>query len=111
MSAVLFLRYQRETIRDVRFIVGGNSFQSTYGDRLFFYSSAPACRFAGAVAGTSKDAGKHIRLPVDHIGIGIALLGDQTYVFGDRGVGGTGPLAVDYFMKVFGIGDISRFHC
>ena len=111
MFAVLFLRYQRETIRDVRFIVSGNSFQSTYGDRFFFDSSASARRLAGTIASASEDAGEYIRLSVDHIGIGIALLGYQAYVFGDRGVGGTGPLAVDYFMKVIGIGDISRFHC
>jgi hypothetical protein len=101
----------REAIRDVRFIVGCNSLQSTYGDRFFFDSSAPAGRLAGTVAGTPENPWEHIRMPVDHIRVGIAFLRYQTYVFGDRSVSGTGPLAVDYFMEVIRIGDISRFHC
>jgi hypothetical protein len=45
-------------------------------------------------------AGKHIRLPVEHVGVGIAALRDQPDVFGNVGVGRTGPLAVHNFVEV-----------
>ena len=40
----------------------------------------------------------------------VAALGDQADIFGNRGVRGTGPLAIDYFVKVVGGRDIGRFH-
>ena len=62
------------------------------------------------VADASEDAGEHVRLAVLDVGIGEPSLGDQSDVLGYVGVGRTGPLAIDYFVKVIGIGSVSRFH-
>src|SRR5262249_36782721 len=71
--------------------------------------AAPASRFARTIAGAAENARKDIRLPIDHVGVVITLCCNQSYVFGDRSVGGTGPLTIDDFVKIVGIGDIRRF--
>src|SRR5262249_36224038 len=49
-----------------------------------------------------KDAREDVGRPVDHIGVGIAAVGDQPDVFRDGRMGRTGPLAIDDLMKVVG---------
>ena len=92
-------------------IVGGNALQSTDGDGFLLESAAAACRFAWAVACSAQDAGKHVRIPVDHVRLGIAAGGDKANVFGHRRVRRTCVLAVDYLVKILGILDVSRFQC
>ena len=43
-------------------------------------AAAAAGRLAGPVAGAAQNAGKHIGFPVDHVGIGVLALCDQTDV-------------------------------
>ena len=43
-------------------------------------------------------------------GVGVPALRDQPDVFGNVGVGRTGPLAIDYFVKVVRIAGISWMH-
>src|SRR3970282_872565 len=57
-------------------------------------------------AGAPENAGEDIRRPIDHEGVVIAACGDQSDVFGDRGVGGARPLAIDDFMEVVGGPDV-----
>ncbi len=71
---------------------------------------APAGRLAGPVAGAAEDAGKDVRLAVEHVGVGVAALRDQADVLGHIGVGGAGPLAVDDLMEVVRIANVGRSH-
>src|SRR5258707_762548 len=73
-------------------------------------AAAAARRLAWAIAGASQNSGKHIRFPVDHIGVAITPLGNQSDVLGNWRVSGAGPLAIDHFVKVVWRRDISRFH-
>ena len=54
--------------------------------------------------------GKHVRLPVDHVGVAVAARGDQPDVFGNRRVRRAGPLAIDDLVEVVGRRDVGRFH-
>ncbi len=96
--------------------VGGDALQPANCDRLrtrdlVFLNATPAAGgFARAVASTSKDPGEDIRMPIDHVGIRVTPGGDQSDVFGHRGVGRTRPLTVHDAMKVVGTTDIRRLH-
>src|SRR6266446_1793792 len=99
---------------DVVLVVGGHSFQTADRDRLglgvvLFLDAAAAARgLARPVARAPEDAGKHVRFPVDHVGVGVTPCCNQPDVFGNGSVGGTGPLAIDNFMEVVGILDVCR---
>ena len=111
--AVLLRGNRRQQAGDIAAQIGGDALEAADGDGLdpsFGQASAAAGGFAGAVAGAAENAGEDVRLPIEHVGIGVPALRDQTNVFGNVGVGGTSPLAVDYFMKVVRIGGISRMH-
>src|SRR5581483_4574211 len=62
------------------------------------------------VACASENSRKHIRLPIDHVGVAVAAFGDQSDVFGYGCVGWAGPLAVDHFMEVVRRRNVSCFH-
>ena len=66
----------------------------------FLDAAAPARRLARPVAGASEDSRKHVRLPIDHVGVAVAAFGDQPDVFGHGRVSRAGPLAVDDFVEV-----------
>src|SRR5882757_6254177 len=95
---------------DVVLEVGGDALQPADRNRCFLDASAAARRLAGTVAGSPQDSGEHVRLPIDHVGVAITPLSNQPDVLGNGCVCGTGPLAIDYFMKVIRRRDISRFH-
>ena len=63
-----------------------------------------------APAAAAEDAREHIGFPIDHVGIVVTTRGDQPDVLGNRGVRGTGPLAVDDFVKVIRVADIGGLH-
>ena len=107
--AVLRQRF-RHAVLDVVLEVGGDALQAADRDRRFLDAAAAACRLARTIAGASQNSGKHIRFPVDHIGVAITPLCNQTDVFGNWRVSGAGPLAIDHFVKVVRRRDISRFH-
>ena len=124
--AVFLFRRLRQARRDVTLVVGSNALQPADRHRLrlrtmfmrnrfadfdiaFFNATAAAGRFAWPVTGAAENAGKDIRVPVDHVGIAVAACSDQADVFGDGGVGRAGPLTIDNFMEVIGVRDISRF--
>ena len=103
-------RGPRQALRDVVLEVGGDALQPADRDRRLLDASAAARRLAWTIAGASQNSGKHVRFPVDHIGVAVAALGDQSDVFGNGSVRRTGPLAIDHFVKVVGGRDIGRFH-
>src|SRR5205823_4136153 len=100
----------RQALRDVVLEVGGDALEAADCHRRFLDASAAARRFAWTIAGASQNSGKHVRFPIDHVGVAVAALRDQSDVFGNRGVCRTGPLAIDHFVKVVGGRDIGRFH-
>src|SRR5438067_1680459 len=96
---------------DIVFVVCCDALQAADGDGLrrlqaFLDSAATACRLAWPIASAPEDSGKHVRLPIDHVGVAIASRSDQPDIFGHRRVRGTSPLAIDDLMKVIGILDI-----
>src|SRR6267142_2695306 len=80
------------------------------GDGLFLDAPAPTGRLTGPIADPSQDPREHIRVPVHHVRLGEAALGDQADVFGDIGVSRTGPLAIHDSMVVVGMRGIGWFH-
>ena len=110
-DALAVLRQRlRHPVLDVVLEVGGDALQAADRNRCFLDAAAAARRLARTIAGASQNSGKHIRFPVDHIGVAITPLGNQTDVFGNWRVSGAGPLAIDHFVKVVWRRDISRFH-
>jgi hypothetical protein len=109
-ALAVFRRKLRHPVLDVVLEVGGDALQSANGDRGILDPATPAGRFARTITGASENSRKHIGAPIDHIGVAITTLGDQSDVFGDGCVRGAGPLAVDDFVKVVRGRDISRFH-
>ena len=97
-------------------VVRGDALQAADRDRLglrlvFFLDAAAAARgLARTIAGAAEDSGEDVRLPVDHVGVGVTPGGDHADVFGNRRVGGTGPLAIDDFVEVVGVLDIGGLH-
>ena len=114
---VLLRRGFRQPVADVVLEIGGDALQAADRDGLGFRilvvrldAAAPAGRLARAIAGASEDSGKDIRFPVDQIRVGIPAGGDQADVFGNRGMGRAGPLAIDDFVEISGITDIGGLH-
>ena len=100
----------RQPVADVVLVVGGDALEPADRDRLLLDAAAPAGRLAGAVAGASEDARKHIRMPVDHVGVAVAARRDQADIFGDRRVRRTGPLAIHDLVEIVRDRDIGGFH-
>jgi hypothetical protein len=61
---------------DFVFVVGSDAFEATDRDGLFIDASATTRRLARTIACATKDSGKHIRIPVDHVRLGVLTLGD-----------------------------------
>src|SRR5688572_28872669 len=87
-------------------VVRGDALEAADGDRFPVDTASPAGRLAGAVAGSAEDAREDVRLPVQHVGVGVFPLRDQPDVFRHIRVRRTGPLAVDNLMVVLGIRDV-----
>ncbi len=100
----------REEMRDFAAKIGSDAFQPANSNRLSVEATAAAGWLARAIAGAAKNRRKHIRLPIDHIGVGISALGDQADVLGDVGVRRARPLAVDYFVEIVRIVNVCGLH-
>ena len=110
-DALAVLRQRRRhPMLDVVLEVGGDALEAADRDRRFLDAAAAAGGLARTIAGASQNSGKHIRFPVDHIGVAITPLCNQPDVFGNWRVCGAGPLAIDHFVKVVRRRDVSRFH-
>jgi hypothetical protein len=95
---------------DVVLEVSGDALKPANRYRRFLDAAAAACGLARTIASASEDPREHIGSPIDHVGVAIAAFSNQSDVFWNWGVCGTGPLAIDNFMKVVGCRYISRFH-
>ena len=96
--------------RDVVLVVGGDALQAADRHRLVLDAHAPAGRLARAVAGAPENARKHVRLPVDHVGVGVAARRDQPDIFGNGRVRRAGPLAIHDFVEVVRRGNVGILH-
>src|ERR1041384_4612055 len=77
LFAVRSKRRLRHKRFDLALVIRGDAFQTADRHRLFLDAAAAAGGLAGAVAGAAEYAGKHVRIPVDHIRLGIPALSDQ----------------------------------
>src|SRR5581483_3836103 len=85
-ALAVLVRRLRHALLDVAvLVVGSDALQAADRDgfllaldqRLVLDAAAPAGRLAGAVAGAAQDPGEDVRLPIDHVGVGVAPVGDQ----------------------------------
>src|SRR5262249_33562984 len=70
--AIHHRRALRQPAPDVVLEVGGDALEPADRDRLLLDPSAPTGRLTGTVAGAPEDAGEHVRLPIDHVGVAVA---------------------------------------
>ena len=91
-------------------MIGGDALQPADRDRLAVDAAAAAGRLARPVAGAAEDAGKDVRLAVDHVGVFETPLRDHPDVFRDVGVRGARPLAVDDLMVIIRVRSIRPIH-
>ena len=97
-------------------VVGGDALEAADRDRfllalhqrLVLDAAAPAGRLAGTIAGAAEDSREDVRFPIDHVGVGISPVRDQSDVFGNRGMRGARPLAIHDLVEVVGIRDVCR---
>ena len=108
--AVFLLRRLGQAVADVVLEVGGDALEPADRDRLFFDAAAAAGRLAGAIAGAAEHAGKHIRFPIDHVGVAVAARRDQTDVFGNRRVRRASPLTIHDLVEIVRDRNVGRFH-
>ena len=101
---------RRQQVLDVAAMVGGDALQPADRDRLAVDAPAPARRLARPVARAPEDAREHVRLAVEHVGVGEPALRDQPDVFRDVGVRRTGPLAVDDPVVVVRVANVGWTH-
>src|SRR5271166_2066114 len=78
--------------------IGRHALQPANRHRLaFIQPPPPAGRLTRAVASPAQDRRKYVRLPIEHVGIGVAALRDQPDVLRDVGMSRASPLAIHYF--------------
>ena len=109
--SVLLGRSFGQEMADLAFEIGGHSLEPANGHGLVtLQPTAPAGGFARAIAGASQDPREDVGLPIHHVGVGVAPLGNQADIFRHVGVRRTGPLAINDLMVVIGILSICWFH-
>jgi hypothetical protein len=94
---------------DVVAIIRRDPLQAANRDGLLFETAAAARGLTRAIAGSTKHTGKNVGIPVDHIRFGIPAFGNKTNVFRHRRMSRACVLAINDFVKVFGIGNVGRF--
>ena len=109
--AILLLGLGGQEVLDLALIVRRHPLQPADRHRLrlafrILDARAPARRLARPVAGAPEDAREHVRLPIDHVGVGVTLRRDQADVFRHRRVRRTRPLAVDHLVEIVRILDV-----
>ncbi|GBF30345.1 hypothetical protein MnTg04_00286 [bacterium MnTg04] len=110
LFAILLLGRFRQAIADVVTQIGGDPFQATNGNRFFLDPDTTASRLARPVADSAQDAGKHIRLPIQHVGVVESTLGDQPDIARHIRVRRTRPLAIDHLVVIIRVFGIDRIH-
>ena len=100
------------SVQDVILVVGRHAFEPADGDRFgmggvaLFHAQPAAGWFAGTVAGAAQNSRENVGDPVDHVGIGVAALGNQPDVLRHRRMRRTGPLAVNHLVVPVGVAGV-----
>jgi hypothetical protein len=108
--AVLVLGRARQARLDVAFVVRGDALEPADRNRLVLDAAAPAGGLARPVAGAAENAGKHVGLPIEHVGVAVTPCRDQSDVFRNGGVRRTGPLAIDDLVEIVRGRNVGGFH-
>ena len=108
--AVLLRRQRRQEPADVVFVVGGDALQAADRHRLRLDPHAPARRLARTIARAPQNPGEHVRMPVHHVGVGVAAGRDQANVFRHRRVRRAGPLAIDDLVEIVRVADVGGWN-
>ena len=87
--------------------IGGHAFQPADRNRSAIQAAAAAGRLARSITGAAQNRRENIGLPVDHVGIGVLTLGDQTDVLGHIRMRRARPLAVDYLVEVIRVANVA----
>ena len=91
-------------------MIGGDALQPADRNRLAVDAAAAARRLARPIARAPEDAGKHVRLTIQDVGVIEPALRDHADVFRHVRVRGTGPLAIDDAMVIVRIRCIRPVH-
>jgi hypothetical protein len=91
-------------------VVGRDALQTA--DRYGFLVDSPASagRFARAVARPAQNSWEDVRVPIDHVSLGIPALCYQPNILRYRSVRGTRILTIDNLMKILWIANVGRVH-
>ena len=108
--AIFLLRRTRQPRTDVVALIGGHPLQAADRHGFLLDAAAAAGGLARPVANAAQNPGKYIGGAVHHVSLGELALGDQSDVFGNIGVGRTGPLTINYLMKIISFPGVGRFH-
>jgi hypothetical protein len=108
--AVPVLGRARQARLDVAFVVRGDALEPADRNRLVLDAAAPAGGLARPVAGAAENAGKHVGLPIEHVGVAVTPCRDQSDVFRNGGVRRTGPLAIDDLVEIVRGRNVGGFH-
>src|SRR6185437_12326429 len=108
--AVFLLRGLRQPRGNVVLVIGGDALQAADCYRLVLDADAAAGRFARAVAGASENSGKHVRVPVDHVSVGVTARRDQPDIFRDGRVRRTRPLAIHDLVEILRRRNVGILH-
>ena len=108
--AIFFGGHMGQVRSDIPFVVRCSAFEATNRHRRFLGANTPTGRLARTITRSPQYTGKHIGVPIEHVGFGITLLRNQADVLRNRRVCRTGVLAIDYFVKVVWIKNICWFH-
>ena len=95
---------------DVTTQIRRDALQATDRDRFVLDPRAAAHRLTWSIARPTQNAGKDVRLPVEHVRFGVLSVRYQTDVLRHVGMRGTSPLAVDHLVIVVGVPCIRRLH-
>jgi hypothetical protein len=108
--AIGFLGAFGQLRRYVVAVIRRDAFEPAYRDRFVFDATATARGLARPVTDAPEDPRKDVGPAILHVRVGEPPLRDQAYIKRNVGMSRTSPLAVDDFVKVVGIRDISGFH-
>ena len=98
--AVFLRRRLGQPRADIVLVIGGDALQAADRHRLVLDAHAPAGRLARPVTGAAENSRKHVGVPVDHVGVGIAARGDQPDIFRDGRMRRASPLAIHDLVEV-----------
>ena len=91
-------------------MVGGNALQATDRNGLVFDPATATHGLTRPVTNPTQYPREDIGFAVLHVRVAELPLGNHAYVRRHVGVRRATPLAVDYLVKIFGLGGISWLH-